>query len=80
VRRTKPGIGGELWLTDAFRILLAGGHKILCVKLRPDEHRLDIGNFMSYFQAFAEFSMSDPEHGAALRAWLRARLRRGGAR
>ncbi len=74
VRRTKPGIGGELWLTDAFRILLSEGHEILCVKLREGEHRLDIGNFQSYFQAFAEFSMTDHEHGAALRAWMRAKL------
>jgi len=74
VRRTKPGVGGELWLTDAFRILLAEGHEILCVKLREGEHRLDIGNFQSYFQAFAEFSMTDHEHGAALRAWMRAKL------
>jgi UTP--glucose-1-phosphate uridylyltransferase len=79
IRRTQPGIGGELWLTDAFRILLAEGHSILCVKLRPNEHRLDIGNFLSYFQAFAEFGLTDPEHGPALRAWLRTRLRRAGA-
>jgi len=76
VRRTKPGIGGELWLTDALRILLSEGHEILCVKLREGEHRLDIGNFLSYFQAFAEFSLADPEHGAALRAWMKARLKK----
>src|SRR5574340_281021 len=73
IRRTKPGIGGELWLTDAFRILLAEGHDILCVKLHASEHRLDIGNFLSYFQAFSELGLADPEHGPALRAWLRAR-------
>jgi UTP--glucose-1-phosphate uridylyltransferase len=76
IRRTKPGVGGELWLTDAFRILLREGHPIICVRLRKGEHRLDIGNFLSYFQAFLDVSLSDPEHGAALRGWLRARLRR----
>lgn len=76
IRKTKPGIGGELWLTDAFRVLLREGREILCVRLRRGEHRLDIGNFLSYFQAFLEVSLSDPEHGAALRAWLRRGQRR----
>lgn len=78
IRRTKPGVGGELWLTDAFRILLREGHEILCVRLRKGEHRLDIGTFQSYFQAFLELSLSDPEHGPALRAWARRRLRGSG--
>ncbi len=76
IRRTKPGVGGELWLTDALRILLKEGGQILCVRLRKGEHRLDIGNFLSYFQAFLEISLSDAEYGAALRGWLRSRLRR----
>ena len=78
IRRTKPGIGGELWLTDALRILLRDGQEILCVRLRKGERRLDIGNFLSYFQAFLDVSLSDPELGPALRAWARARLRRPG--
>ena len=77
IRRTKPGVGGELWLTDALRLLLKDGHEVMCVRLRKGEHRLDIGNFSSYFQAFAELALADPEHGAALRAWLRRRLRQG---
>lgn len=76
IRRTEPGVGGELWLTDALRILLREGHEILCVRLRPNEHRLDIGNFLSYYQAFLEFGLADPEHGPALRRWVRAHLRR----
>ena len=74
IRKTKPGIGGELWLTDALRILLQEGHEIVCVPLRGDEHRLDIGNFQSYFQAFLELSFDDPEYGEAIRAWARKRL------
>jgi UTP--glucose-1-phosphate uridylyltransferase len=76
IRRTKPGVGRELWLTDALRILLRDGHEVLCVRLLHGERRLDIGNFLSYYQAFLDLSLSDPEHGPALRAWLRARLRR----
>ena len=79
IRRIKPGIGGELWLTDALRLLLEEGHEIICVKLRKGEHRLDIGSFFSYYQAFIEFGLTDPEHGVALRAWLRKRLRKQGS-
>jgi UTP--glucose-1-phosphate uridylyltransferase len=77
IRRTKPGVGGELWLTDALRLLLEEGREILCVRLAKGEHRLDIGNFLSYYQAFIELSLADPEHGAGMRNWLRKRLRRG---
>ncbi len=75
IRKTKPGVGGELWLTDALRILLKEGGEIICVRLRKGEHRLDIGNFLTYYQAFLEVSLSDPEYGAALRGWLRTRLK-----
>jgi UTP--glucose-1-phosphate uridylyltransferase len=77
IRRTVPGVGGELWLTDALRVLLREGHEVVCVRLRKGEHRLDIGNFMSYFQAFMEISLADPEHGASLRAWLRRSMGQG---
>lgn len=78
IRRIKPGVGGELWLTDALRLLLEQGHEIICVKLRRGERRLDIGGFLSYYQAFVELGLADPEHGAALRNWLSRRLRRRG--
>ncbi len=71
IRRTQPGVGGELWLTDALRILLREGREIMCVRLREGERRLDIGSFLSYFQAFLEVSLADPEHGPALRSHLR---------
>jgi UTP--glucose-1-phosphate uridylyltransferase len=76
IRRIKPGIGGELWLTDALSLLLKEGHEVLCVRLRKGEHRLDIGNFPSYYQAFIELALADPEYGTALRAWLKQRLER----
>lgn len=78
IRRTKPGVRGELWLTDALQILLKEGHEILCVRLRKGEHRLDIGTFLSYYQAFVELSLADPEHGAAMQSWLRKRIGREG--
>lgn len=74
IRRIKPGIGGELWLTDALKLLLDEGHEIMCVRLRKGERRLDIGNFPSYYQTFIELALADPEHGPALRAWLKKRV------
>ena len=77
IRQIKVGVGGELQLTDALRLLLRQGREILCVRLRRGEHRLDVGSFLSYFQAFIELSLADPEHGEKLGRWLRARLRGG---
>ncbi len=71
---TKPGKGGEIQLTDAIRLLLQRGHKGIGVRLSGREHRFDIGNFESYFQAFFEFALSDPQHGAALREHVRKLL------
>jgi len=80
IRRTKPGIGGEIWLTDALSLLLEEGREILCVRLRKGEHRLDIGNFLSYYQAFIELALSDPQHGGQVRRWLSDYLEGGGAK
>ena len=63
IERTEPGIGGELWLTDAIRVLLATGARVQCVPLGPGEQRWDIGNPMSYYRAFAHFALADPDHG-----------------
>lgn len=65
--QTKPGKGGEIQLTDAIRLLLQRGHKGIGVRLTEQERRFDIGNFESYFQAFFEFAINDPQYGAALR-------------
>lgn len=69
--QTQPGKGGEIQLTDAFRLLLKEGGKVLGVRLRPDETRYDIGNFESYFQSFIAFALADPQYGAALKEYVR---------
>ncbi len=68
--RTTPGRGGEIQLTDAIRTVIREGGRAYGVRLNPDERRYDIGNFDSYFQAFVEFALADPRHGAALRRHL----------
>jgi UTP--glucose-1-phosphate uridylyltransferase len=72
--QTKPGKGGEIQLTDAIRQLLQQGHKGIGVRLTPQERRFDIGNFESYFQAFFEFALHDPQYGTALREHARKLL------
>ncbi|HUT13507.1 MAG TPA: UTP--glucose-1-phosphate uridylyltransferase [Thermoguttaceae bacterium] len=70
LEETKPGKGGEIQLTDAIRALIADGRKVLGVRLTKKEPRFDVGNYESYFRAFVEFALADPQYGPALRAHL----------
>jgi UTP--glucose-1-phosphate uridylyltransferase len=76
--RTPPGKGGEIQLTDAIRLLLRGGGRVLGMKLAEGERRFDIGNFESYFQAFIEFALADPQYGPGLHGFVRGLLDRPG--
>jgi len=72
--RTPPGKGNEIQLTDAIRMLIGDGHKVLGVRLPGGQRRFDIGNFESYFEAFAEFALADPQYGPALRRFVEGLL------
>lgn len=74
LKRTKPGVGDEIQLTDAIRLLLKDGGKVYGVKLNRSEQRYDIGNFGSYFKAFAEFALADEKFGDELRTHLKSIL------
>ncbi len=74
LERTPPGKGGEIQLTDAIRLMLQSGAKGLGVRLPPSERRYDIGNFPSYFEAFVEFALADPQYGEGLRQYVRSLL------
>ena len=74
LQKTQPGKGGEIQLTDAIRLLIRSGRKVLGVRLTLEEPRFDIGNFESYFLAFTEFALADPQYGAALRSRLKELL------
>ena len=67
----QPGSGGEYQLTDAIRLIIQAGGKVYGVRLRADEHRYDVGNFDSYFQAFVEFALTDKKCGASLRDYIK---------
>lgn len=70
LRRTKPGKADEIQLTDAVRLLIREGGKVLGVALPKGERRFDIGNFASYFEAFVAFALADAQDGPSLRAQL----------
>jgi UTP--glucose-1-phosphate uridylyltransferase len=79
LKRTPPGVGGEIQLTDAIRRLIREGGGVYGMVLGPNERRFDIGNFDAYFRAFVEFAMADPKHGPSLRAFLERLVGSSGA-
>ncbi len=74
LEKTPPGKGGEIQLTDAIRLLIRSGGKVIGMRLSAAERRFDIGNFESYFRAFVEFALADPRHGSELREFVRGLL------
>lgn len=72
--RTQPGKASEIQFTDALRLLLAEGGKVIGVRLAAGERRYDIGGFESYFRAFAEFALADKDYGQSLREHLESLL------
>jgi UTP--glucose-1-phosphate uridylyltransferase len=67
IKRTGFDHRGEIQLTDAIRLMLREGRRIVGVRLPSSEKRYDIGNFDSYFETFVEFALTDPVYGARLR-------------
>jgi UTP--glucose-1-phosphate uridylyltransferase len=78
LENTPPDKGGEIQLTDAIRLLIRSGRKVLGIRLTLEEPRFDIGNFESYFAAFAEFALGDPQYGPGLRSRLERLLEQSG--
>lgn len=74
LQRTPPGRDGEVQLTDALRLLLGEGARIVAVRLPDGVDRYDIGTVESYCATFIEFALSDPHVGAALRDHARRLL------
>jgi len=70
LERTSPGKGGEVQLTDGIRLLLKEGTLGYSVKLTEKEKRYDIGNMVSYFEAFVDFALEDPKYGYQLKQYL----------
>jgi UTP--glucose-1-phosphate uridylyltransferase len=75
IKRTRPGKGGEIQLTDAVRLVIQQGGKVLGMALHENERRYDIGNFEAYFRAFFEFSLADEKLGASFREYAKELLK-----
>ncbi len=74
IKRTDLDHRGELQLTDAIRLMLGQGLRVVGVRLPATEKRYDIGNFESYFETFVEFALTDPEFGPRLRRQVKELL------
>jgi UTP--glucose-1-phosphate uridylyltransferase len=69
LRQVKPGVGGEIQLTDGMdRLAQAGGLQALLI----DDCRYDIGNHLSYVIAQVDAALRRPELADRLRAYLRS--------
>ena len=70
----RTGAGGEIQITDTMRLMLEDGLPVWGVRMGDGERRLDIGNYRSYFRAFLEMALIDPDLGAEFTEFARARL------
>jgi len=68
IRRTKPGAGDEIQLTDAMALLLAEGTPVHGVVYRGT--RYDTGLPLGYLQAVVQIATKRPDLGPAFRDWL----------
>jgi len=68
LRRTKPGSGGEIQLTDAMALMLEEGTPVHGIVYRG--HRYDTGLPLGYLQAVVEIACGREDLGPAFRQWL----------
>ena len=74
IRKTRRGAGGEIQITDAIRLLIRQGERVFGVSLGEGQRRYDIGNYESYFKAFIDFALADPDCGDAVKKYLKNKL------
>ena len=67
LRRTEPGRGGEIQLTDAINLL---AREQAVFAFRFDHGRFDVGNKLDYLKATVEFAIERDDVGPDFRAWL----------
>ena len=70
IRRTKPGSGGEIQLTDAMALMLAEGAPVHGVVYRGV--RYDTGLPLGYLQAVVQIACKRGDVGPPFRKWLSA--------
>ena len=75
LRRTTPGAGGEIQLTDAMRMLAAEGVPVHGVVFSG--RRYDTGDRLDYLRAVVQIAGRHPDLGADFTAWLRDYVKSG---
>lgn len=73
LRRTKPGKGGEIQITDAIELMITEGHPVHILIHQGPRH--DLGNPGGYIRACVDFALQDKTYGPSLERWLRERLK-----
>lgn len=73
LRRSQPGKGGEIWLTDAINLLKNEGVPVYAVEIENGKY-YDTGNKLEYMKTSVELALDHPEVGAELRAYLKELL------
>lgn len=74
LRRTKPGKGGEIQITDAIELMIEEGHPVHIVVHQGVRH--DLGNPGGYIRACVDFALRNDTYGPSLRRWLEDRIAR----
>jgi len=69
IKRTKPGSGGEIQLTDAMALLLSEGTPVHGIVYRGT--RYDTGMPLGYLQAVVQIASQREDLGPAFTSWLR---------
>jgi UTP--glucose-1-phosphate uridylyltransferase len=77
IRRTKPGTGGEIQLTDAMALMLAEGTPVHGVVYQGV--RYDTGVPLGYLQAVVQLACQRDDLGPEFRRWLAEFLAGAGA-
>ncbi|MET7750579.1 UTP--glucose-1-phosphate uridylyltransferase [Micromonospora sp. NPDC005367] len=68
IRRTKPGSGGEIQLTDAMELLRTEGTPVHAIVYRGT--RYDTGMPLGYLQTVVQIAVERDDFGAEFRKWL----------
>lgn len=81
LHQTEPGIGGEIQLTDALRVLAGrparDGGQVIGVIF--EGNRYDTGDRLSWLQSTVQLALRHPELGSDFGQWLEEYVRGGGS-
>ncbi len=73
LRTQGAGKGGEIWLIDAIRTLIAGGYPIFACEIKGADY-CDAGTVLNYFKTIVKRGLANPVHGQELRQFVASAL------